>query len=390
MPNTPETSSHPEVTTPDTSRGLKNLADSIKKDRTKSESKDKLSDLAKAARSAAKLAGVKVATDAITEDGEKNEPNATTEGTKKSNESNESTTSLSDVEITAQLTKIYAELDIEVTDKNKNYVLRHAQFTKVVTALQGKPIYKDYGKRETVDTETLSDYKSLLEKAIRDPESLSEQEKEDYLAINDILIANREPLEVAGGVYYANIDSIPVSEEEHAGNDGDPSAETGPNGTEDGIEIVNSVIKPNKTGNKLAKAAEATAANMGGARSLGRCYNGVWRSLTSLGHNGFVTGGSAYMAADQLAAKPNFFTEVTNNIGLKFPKRPDKSDADYEALKRLPKGAIVVWGRNQRKPHGHISIALGNGMESSDHKFQQYTFKNVWDEPRVFMPKDFA
>ena len=33
----------------------------------------------------------------------------------------------------------------------------------------------------------------------------------------------------------------------------------------------------------------------------------------------------------------------------------------------LPRGAVVVWGRSGAKPYGHVTVALGNGMEASDH-----------------------
>ena len=80
-------------------------------------------------------------------------------------------------------------------------------------------------------------------------------------------------------------------------------------------------------------------------------------------------GASAYMAADQLARNPRF-REV---------------QVPANQLRSLPPGAIVVWDRGQGKPHGHISIALGNGQEASDVLRNQIT--NYGTRHRVFLPR---
>ncbi len=124
-------------------------------------------------------------------------------------------------------------------------------------------------------------------------------------------------------------------------------------------------------GEHLAQAAEATANAMG---STGWCYKGVSQSVgNALGVP--LTGGSAYMAADQLAGMPDKFQEV---------------EVSPENLTELPPGAIVVWGKTSASPHGHISVALGDGREASDHVQNQITSLRGASNYRVFLPRDGA
>lgn len=119
-------------------------------------------------------------------------------------------------------------------------------------------------------------------------------------------------------------------------------------------------------GNSIARAGACSAGQM---RSVGRCYRGVKNALRQVGVN--LQGGSAYQAADQLANNPRF-REV----------RMGRAE-----LRNLPPGAVVVWNRNLAagKPHGHISIALGGGRESSDHVQRQIT--GYPSSFRVFLPQ---
>jgi hypothetical protein len=82
--------------------------------------------------------------------------------------------------------------------------------------------------------------------------------------------------------------------------------------------------------------------------TVGRCALGVNNALISAGVPGR---GHAYQKAEQLAGNPNF--------------REVSISADQ--LSRLPRGAVVVWGRSAAKPYGHVSVALGDGREASDH-----------------------
>jgi hypothetical protein len=84
-----------------------------------------------------------------------------------------------------------------------------------------------------------------------------------------------------------------------------------------------------------------------------------------------LTGGSAYMAADQLA-RHSGFREVT---------------VAADDLPSLPAGAVVVWGKTAKSPHGHISIADGKGNELSDHVERQRTQLRGHTNVRVFLPR---
>ena len=100
----------------------------------------------------------------------------------------------------------------------------------------------------------------------------------------------------------------------------------------------------------LASAAESMANSMG---TTGWCLKGVNNTLEQV--YGFrLSYNSAYQAIPDLQSRSDF-TEVTNQY---------QSASD---LVNLPAGAIVVWENSSNHPHGHISIALGDGREASDH-----------------------
>jgi hypothetical protein len=104
-------------------------------------------------------------------------------------------------------------------------------------------------------------------------------------------------------------------------------------------------------GNQVAAAAERSARRL---NSVGACALGVNNALTSVGVAGR---GHAYQKAEQLARHPRF-REV---------------DVGANQLSKLPAGAVVVWGRSAEKPWGHVSVALGDGREASDHISRQIT-----------------
>ena len=106
----------------------------------------------------------------------------------------------------------------------------------------------------------------------------------------------------------------------------------------------------------------------GRTRSQSDCYEYVANAVdTVMGR--FLTGMHAYMAASQLAARPHMFTEIPAGN-----------------LRSLPAGAIVVWGKGSSRS-GHISIAQGNGMETSDFLGKQMTYHYGGAGARVFLPK---
>lgn len=101
--------------------------------------------------------------------------------------------------------------------------------------------------------------------------------------------------------------------------------------------------------------------------TVGYCYSAVADAIESI-TGPFLWGSSAYMAADQLQNSSWF------------------SEASIGDLRQLPAGAVVVWGRGT-SPHGHISIALGDGREASDHVTSQMLYHYGGAPARVFYPQ---
>lgn len=119
-------------------------------------------------------------------------------------------------------------------------------------------------------------------------------------------------------------------------------------------------------GDKLAKDARRIAES-GVAGSGHNCKRGVRMAFEKNGMT--LNGVSAYMASDQLAKNKNFH---------------EAKGLSREDLRSLPPGATVVWNKGKGHPHGHISIAMGNGREASDVMRNQIT--NYPSSYRVFLP----
>lgn len=132
------------------------------------------------------------------------------------------------------------------------------------------------------------------------------------------------------------------------------------------LKTLENPLKTSVKGKKLATKAQSEAQRM---RSFGRCYEGVANALSRVGVE--VWGLSAYMAAPQLAKHPQF----------------REARVSAKELKNLPAGAVVVWGKTAASPHGHISVALGDGREASDHIETQMTHLRGYQNFRVFLPK---
>lgn len=121
-----------------------------------------------------------------------------------------------------------------------------------------------------------------------------------------------------------------------------------------------------QAGDSLAARAQSIALSR---NTTGKCYSGVADAVDAeIGR--FLYGNSAYMAANQLAAHPDF----------------KEMNVSASKLRELPAGAVVVWGKTGASPHGHISIALGDGREASDHIDVQRTQLRGHTNVRVFMP----
>lgn len=122
------------------------------------------------------------------------------------------------------------------------------------------------------------------------------------------------------------------------------------------------------TGEELAEIARTT----GGAEgTTGWCLKGVNDTLEKA--YGFrLSYNSAYQALGEMQNKEGF-EDVT-----------DKYTTDDD-LRNLPAGAMVIWENGNGHQHGHISIALGNGQEASDH-IQNQTTTRYGTKFHVFMP----
>ena len=133
-----------------------------------------------------------------------------------------------------------------------------------------------------------------------------------------------------------------------------------------------------EAGQKLKEAALTTRG------TTGLCLAGVHESLMeAYGLNFGLPFGSAYMATEYLRGNVEGYEEIAQHF-----KEVEVSEED---LNSLPAGAIVVWDKGGNssvsaagKKHGHISISLGDGRESSDHIQNQITGRGV--KFHVFIP----
>ena len=119
-----------------------------------------------------------------------------------------------------------------------------------------------------------------------------------------------------------------------------------------------------RLGESIAWDAEKEAKSRG---TTGSCYNAV-ADVIDRQTDRFLWGMHAYQSADQFAARTDLFREI-----------PPKD------LDLLPPGAIVVWGKGT-SISGHVSIALGDGREASDHIAPQMDQHYGGAPARVFIP----
>ena len=129
-------------------------------------------------------------------------------------------------------------------------------------------------------------------------------------------------------------------------------------------------------GQKLKEAALTTR------NTTGYCLAGVHESLMeAYGLNMKLPFGSAYMATEYFRGNVEGYEEVAQHF--------QEVEVAEEDLSSLPPGAVVIWDKGGNaseagKKHGHISISLGDGRESSDHIQQQITGRGV--KFYVFIP----
>jgi len=117
-------------------------------------------------------------------------------------------------------------------------------------------------------------------------------------------------------------------------------------------------------GNRIADEAYWEASHRG---TVGWCYNAVADAVERI-TGPFLWGTHAYQAAPQFASSAHFYESFDSN------------------LRALPAGAIVVWGKGSSRS-GHISVALGDGREASDHITSQMTYHYGGAPARIFLPR---
>lgn len=117
-------------------------------------------------------------------------------------------------------------------------------------------------------------------------------------------------------------------------------------------------------GNRFAKTAESVANKI---NTPGLCLKGVNDTLQAMGLPTHRRP-SAYMALDDFRKDPHF-KEV---------------QVSASQLDKLPAGAVVIWDKGQNLPHGHISVALGDGREASSRVRKQLHLNTQF---HVFLPR---
>lgn len=112
----------------------------------------------------------------------------------------------------------------------------------------------------------------------------------------------------------------------------------------------------------------------------GWCLRGVTKTL----NRAFGLQGENYTASRASAAADAADFLAGDKEGWEVFSQHFMEDtlATREDLDNLPAGAVVIWDRSVG-PYGHISVSLGNGLESSDHIQSQAKWEGNF---RVFYP----
>ena len=129
-----------------------------------------------------------------------------------------------------------------------------------------------------------------------------------------------------------------------------------------------------KVGEQLANAAHIVDG------TGGWCLRGVTKTL----NRAFGLQGENYTASRASAAADAADFLAGDKEGWEVFSQHFMEDtlATREDLDNLPAGAVVIWDRSVG-PYGHISVSLGNGLESSDHIQSQAKWNGNF---RVFYP----
>lgn len=134
-------------------------------------------------------------------------------------------------------------------------------------------------------------------------------------------------------------------------------------------------------GNTLGYESLRTAKSMGGAHSTHYCATGVTKTFRrALGE---TIGGHAYQMTDSLK---------NSKFGKKYFTYKGKSSKDTFSPNELPAGTVLGWSRYPGNSYGHIEIANGSGLLSSDfYRDQRYSlgsgYRKYGVKPDIFVPK---
>lgn len=123
----------------------------------------------------------------------------------------------------------------------------------------------------------------------------------------------------------------------------------------------------NETSGDRADLARAAIKSAMANQTVGKCARGVRMALAQVGVHEQVP--SAYMYADRLAARRDF----------------QEISVPGHDLSKLPPGCVVVYGRSNAHPDGHVTVSLGGGKEASDH-IQNTVNPTRYGDVRVFLP----
>jgi len=123
-------------------------------------------------------------------------------------------------------------------------------------------------------------------------------------------------------------------------------------------------VQGSELGKRIAQRAESNAKAV---NTPGWCLREVGKVLREFGLP-IDRHPSAYMALNDFR-KSDRFQEIK---------------VSKDQLKSLPAGAVVIWDKGPGLPHGHISIALGDGREASSTVRNQL---NLSTQFWVFLPR---
>ena len=269
----------------------------------------------------------------------------------------------------ANLEGEYGALQTDTKDEKVNSANKQRK-----SELEGQ--IKDLKEKISKEEETIKDY----QEKIKEQETIKAQKQDELSAIQEKIAQKNPQIAEKLGKIQEEIKQIEEKK------------------TQD-VKEIDEEIKTKETqanelqkeiGTKAGKDASGPYANYNSEKgqalaknaltvrgTTGWCLAGVNDSLAETdGFGQRLSFEGAYQAIDALQGKVAGY----ENLASQF----EEVSVDRNELSSLPAGAIVVWDRDPNNQWGHISIALGDGRESSDHIATQMTQRNA--QYHVFIP----